>query len=89
MSQQIAVFAIVFVALVYAAWKLLPAALTRRLASALISRARAAGVSGERLARWDRRIAAKACGACDACNGCAPPPASARNPDSVIRIERI
>lgn len=89
MGQQIAVFVIVALALAYAAWKLLPAALTRRIASALLTRARRAGVASERLARWERRMAVKSCGACDACNGCAPAPAVNSDGRSAIRFERM
>ena len=89
MGQQIAVFVIVALAVAYAGWKLLPAALTRRVASALLARARSAGVASERLARWERRIAVKSCGACDACNGCAPAPSQPDGGRSVIRFERM
>ncbi len=90
MGQQVTVFAIVAIAAAYAAWKLLPSALTRRLASAFVVRARGWGVSNTRLDRWQRRVATKACGACDACNGCAPTDdAPTARPRTVIPLERI
>jgi hypothetical protein len=83
MGQDIVVFAIVAVAAVYAAWKLLPAGALRPVLGLLLPLARSIGIGDERLARWSSKAPRKACGACDACNGCDPAATT-----STIRIEK-
>jgi hypothetical protein len=83
MIQDVLVFAIVAVAAIYAAWKLLPAGALQPVLTLLLPLARGIGIGDERLARWNRKVPGKACGACDACDGCAPAATT-----STIRIEK-
>ena len=73
MMQQVAVFAIVVLAAVYAAWKFLPRALLGRLVRAAVARARRSGsISEEETAALVTRLTASSCGACDSCGTCGP-----------------
>lgn len=91
MTQQVIVFLIVAAAAGYAAWKLLPRAATRRMLSFGMRFARRAGIPADRLARWEARGAATACGACDACAGCSDPVTSTATPAGgrIIALQRV
>jgi hypothetical protein len=83
--QQAVVFAIVAVAGLYAAWKLMPRALRVRLTQVGVGWARRRGrLSDDEAAALARRLTASGCGSCESCGSCATPPAVA--PDaSVLR----
>ena len=85
--QQAAVFVIVAVAGLYAAWKLMPRALRVRLTQVGIGWARRRGrLSDDEAAALARRLTASGCGSCDSCGSCSTTPAV--TPDaSVLRFE--
>ena len=84
MTQQLAVYAIVALAALYVAWKLMPRALRARLAGAMVRRARRGGrLSDQAGADLARRLTANGCGSCDSCGACAPAPA-----EFSVRVER-
>jgi type II secretory pathway pseudopilin PulG len=73
MIEQAIVFVIVAAAATYAAWKLMPRSLRTRLAEAVVRLAQQrGGLSHERAATLQRRLAAGGCGPCDGCGGCGP-----------------
>jgi hypothetical protein len=84
--EQAAVFVIVAMAGLYAAWKLMPRALRARLTRAGVGWARRRGrLSDDEAAALARRLSASGCGSCDSCGSCASAPPVA--PDaSVLRI---
>jgi len=86
--QEIAVFVIVALAVIYAAWKLMPRALRVRLAQATVGWAQRRGkLSDQEAAALARRLTASGCGDCDSCGTCGPTsdPAAASN-ESVLRF---
>jgi hypothetical protein len=86
MLQQVAVFAIVALASVYAVWKLMPRALRARLAHAMLGWAQRRGrLSGENVAALEQRLTASGCGSCDSCGNCGTGPAAASD-ESVVRF---
>ncbi len=79
MAQVVIVYLIVAAAAAYAAWKLLPRALGRRVLRAGLAILRRAGVHAQRVDAWERQASGAACGACDSCGGCseaAPSPSA-------------
>jgi len=84
--QQAAVFVIVAVAGLYAAWKLMPRALRARLAQGIVRWGRRRGrLSDEEATVLARRLTASGCGSCDSCGTCATAPGV--TPDaSVLRF---
>jgi hypothetical protein len=81
--QEIAVFVIVALAAVYAAWKLMPRALRVRLAQATVGWARRRErLSDHQAAALARRLTASGCGSCQSCGACGPEPGAA--PDAAV-----
>ena len=71
--QQFAAYALVALAALYAAWKLMPRALRVRAAQALTGWARRRGRLSEReAAALQRRLTASGCGDCESCGTCRP-----------------
>jgi len=71
--QEIAVFVIVALAAIYAAWKLMPRFWRARLAQATVDWAQRRGrFSDQDAAALARRLTASGCGNCDSCGSCAP-----------------
>jgi hypothetical protein len=72
--QEIAVFVIVALAAICAAWKLMPRALRVRLAQAMVGWARRRGrLSDHEAIALARRLTASGCGSCESCGACGPP----------------
>ena len=83
--QLLIVAAIVAVALVYAVWKLMPAALRRALAPRAAALAQRLGASDANARRVEAKLTTGgACGSCDTCKACATPDTSA--PDGAMRV---
>lgn len=75
--QEVAVFVIVALAALYAAWKVMPGAWRARLAQPVLGWARRRGwLSDPAAAVLARRLNAGLCGSCDDCGGCGSKPAA-------------
>ncbi len=76
MLQQFIVYAIVLVAAVYAAWRLMPAAWRTQLASRLAGGAQRSGLVDAHKAEQLRQqlSTTPGCGSCSSCKGCGHAP---------------
>jgi len=87
--QQLAVFAIVVLAAVYAVWRWMPAAWRRGAARRLAAGSQRAGlVDAQQAERMAASLAkTSGCGDCDSCGSCATPAAGAqeKNASSLTR----
>lgn len=74
MLQQLMVTVIVALAVVYAAWRWMPAAWRRAVAQRLARGSQRAGlIDGQQAERMAASLAkTSGCGACDSCGQCAP-----------------